>query len=94
MPKNNSKTATAVKLGIELSDISIDSNSSSNCKRCTGAYECINSDAICKNLFCSKGCELFYVREALSGMTLEDCIRIQKRLEALLADATPEVRKK
>ena len=40
-----------------------------------------------QNLFCSQRCEREFVRTTLASVTLEECLRIQERLEALLVGA-------
>jgi len=39
------------------------------------------------DLFCSEECEQEFIHTALASLTLEDCIRMQRRLDDLLASA-------
>ena len=55
------------------------------CSRCRQYLDPRNSTAQCANVFCSGQCEQEFVRESLASLTLEDCIRMQTRLEMLLS---------
>jgi hypothetical protein len=61
------------------------------CCRCRGPRNPQRSTAGNPNVFCSARCEQNFVRAALSSVTLDDCIRIQQRLETLLTGASQSV---
>jgi hypothetical protein len=57
------------------------------CSQCWAPRSPHSSTARLPNAFCSQQCEEEFLRSALASLTLEDCIRIQGRLESLLAAA-------
>lgn len=62
------------------------------CSWCQGDLNSRISDARFPNVFCSVGCERDFVCEALAGVSAEDAIRMQRRLDALMNGARqPEV---
>ena len=54
------------------------------CSRCQSYRNPQNSTANYSSVFCSKECEQEFVRTALAGITLEDCVRMHRRLENFL----------
>jgi hypothetical protein len=55
------------------------------CWRCRSRRNKHYSSSNFPNIFCSHECEQGFIHAALASVTLEDCIRIQRRLENLLA---------
>jgi hypothetical protein len=56
------------------------------CLRCSAPNDSERSNAQYANTFCSKECEREFVRTAMASVTLQECLRIQHRLQALLTD--------
>ena len=85
------KSATAVL--IELARTFVAASSTAPlpglCSRCRSSRDPRASTSQHPNIFCSRQCEMEFVREALASLTLDDCIRVQQRLDSLLA-AIPE----
>jgi hypothetical protein len=54
------------------------------CSRCQSDRDPQNSTAQYPSIFCSEQCEQAFVHTAIASLTVEDCIRIQAGLEALL----------
>ncbi len=57
------------------------------CSQCWAPRNPHSSTAQFPNAFCSQKCEQEFVRAALASVTIEDCIRMQRRLETLLMAA-------
>ncbi len=57
------------------------------CSRCQRRRDPKRSRSKFPHLFCSEECEQEFIHTALASLTLEDCIRIQRRLDNLLASA-------
>ena len=57
------------------------------CSRCQHRRDPQRSRSKFPDLFCSEECEQEFIHTALASLTLEDCIRIQRRLDNLLASA-------
>ena len=57
------------------------------CPRCQHRRDPQRSCSKFPDLFCSEECEQEFIHTALASLTLEDCIRIQRRLDNLLASA-------
>jgi hypothetical protein len=70
-------------LGIEL--VQKNMTSDGFCGSCQTKVDPAQSTARFLNLFCSLSCEQRFINQALRFLTLADCIRIQQRLDALLA---------
>lgn len=54
------------------------------CSRCRSGRNPQSSTSHYPNVFCSERCEQEFIRMALASLTLDDCIRMQARLEKLL----------
>jgi hypothetical protein len=54
------------------------------CVRCRGYRDPRTSTAQYPSVFCSQQCEGEFVRRAFVSLTVEDCIRMQQRLDNLL----------
>lgn len=57
------------------------------CSRCVSHRDPQTSTAQYPNIFCSEQCEQEFIRVALASLTLDDCLRIQRRLDELIAGA-------
>lgn len=79
-----SAAARAIEIGIVITDSEANFSASGRCTRCFATLNARNSNAEYPNVFCSVDCEQEFVHEALASLTIEDCVRIQGRLEALL----------
>jgi hypothetical protein len=74
--------ATVIELGITLGLAT-----PGWCLRCRGSQDPQRSTSQYPNVFCSEHCEQEFIRTALASLTLEDCIRMHKRLGNLLMPA-------
>jgi hypothetical protein len=74
--------ATVIELGITLGLAT-----PGWCLRCRGSQDPPSSRSQYPNVFCSEHCEQEFIRTALASLTLEDCIRMHKRLGNLLMPA-------
>lgn len=81
-PLANSAAATLIDLGIILADAS--APVAGFCFRCRAPLDSKSLIVQYPNAFCSKRCEQEFVRAAVASLTLQECIRIQHRLESLL----------
>lgn len=88
---DNGQRRSATTLLVELADAFVAAAargpSSGLCSQCRGFRDPRVSTAQSPNVFCSEHCERDFVRAALASLTLDDCIRIQQRLESLVARA-------
>jgi len=82
-----SAAATLLELGATLAGAEANAEKSEPCSRCNARRNSRSSYAQYPNAFCAKECEQEFIRGALASLTLEDCIRIQHRLDALLMGA-------
>jgi hypothetical protein len=82
--QDNSSGATLVGLGVELTRAESRAQTPGLCSRCLGPRDPRTSKAQYPNIFCSERCEQGFIRAALVSLTLDDCVRIHRRLEALL----------
>jgi hypothetical protein len=82
-----SAAAGAIEVGRALADAEYDASAPGLCSQCRGPRNPNSSTAEFPNVFCSEQCEKEFVGSALASLSLEDCVRIQGRLEALLAGA-------
>jgi len=57
------------------------------CSRCQRRRDPKRSRSNFPDLFCSEECEQEFIHTSLASLTLEDCIRMQRRLDDLLASA-------
>lgn len=76
--------ATPIKLGIALAGAESSAGIPGLCSRCRTDRDPRRSTSHYPNVFCSEQCEQEFTRIALASLKLEDCIRIQRRLENLL----------
>jgi len=72
------------ELGIRPVDAVAIASVTELCSCCNSDRDLHNSTAKYSNTFCSEQCEQAFIRGALASITVEDCIRMQARLEALL----------
>jgi hypothetical protein len=85
----NSKTAVLIELARTFVAASSMAPIGGQCSRCRSYRDPRTSTSEYPNIFCSRQCELEFVHGALACLTLDDCIRVQQRLDNLLA-AIPE----
>jgi hypothetical protein len=76
--------ATLIELGITVAEAESRASIPGTCSRCRGYRNPRNSNAQCPNVFCSDQCEQEFVRAAVATLSIDDCVRIHGRLEALL----------
>jgi hypothetical protein len=81
-----SAAATFIELGSILVAADASDPRSGVCLRCSAPNDSQRSNAQYPNTFCSKECEREFVRTAMPSVTLQECLRIQHRLETLLTD--------
>jgi hypothetical protein len=79
--------ATVMELGIRLGGAESSIATPGWCLRCRGSQDLQRSMSHFPNVFCSEQCEQEFIRTALASLTLEDCIRMHKRLRNLLMPA-------
>lgn len=72
-----------IELGIAPADMGPSALVPGLCSRCQSDREPQNSTAQYPDIFCSEKCEQAFIRSAVASLTVEDCIRMQSRLEAL-----------
>ena len=82
-----SAAAMLMELGLMFAAAEAKPPSQGLCSRCRSYRDPRTSTAQSPNVFCSEQCEKEFIREALASVTLEDCIRIQQRLEELVTSA-------
>jgi hypothetical protein len=82
--KDNSSGATLIELGVELTRAESSPQAPGLCSRCLSHRDPQTSKAQYPNIFCSERCEREFTRAALASLTLDDCVRMHARLEALL----------
>jgi hypothetical protein len=82
-----SAAAKLIELGRALAGAELSASFPRICYQCGVPGSSNNSTAQCPKVFCSEQCEQEFVRAALASLTLEDCIRMQQRLETLLVGA-------
>ena len=76
--------ATLVGVATSLTEAERSAATNPLCFRCRRSRNPQISSATNPNIFCSEYCEQEFVRTALADITVEDCIRIHRRLERLL----------
>lgn len=84
MPKAKSAAATLVELGVNLAGAEATPQHPASCKRCKSTHDPQKSTSHYPTIFCSKACEGEFIRKELAALTLDDCIRLQAKLERLL----------
>ena len=82
-PTKKSAAAVLVEVAATLAAAWRAPNSGS-CPQCHGYRDARISSAQHPHVFCSAQCEREFVLNALAAFTLEDCVRLQERLERLL----------
>jgi hypothetical protein len=87
-PTEASPIATLMELGIALANAPSSPSLPGQCGRCRSYRSAQSSTAQFPSVFCSEECEQAFIRMTLAGLTIEDCIRIHRRLESLL-DGSP-----
>ena len=89
LPGEKSAGATLIDLGVALTHAESTAAVPGLCSRCLSHRDPQTSKAQYPNIFCSERCEREFVRAALASLTLDDCVRMHRRLAALL-DRTQE----
>jgi hypothetical protein len=79
-----SAVAKLVDLGIAIAAADSRPSTPRKCSRCQSYRSPQSSTAKYPNVFCSEECEQAFVRAALAGITLDDCVRMHRHLEAFL----------
>lgn len=82
--KPKSTAAKVIEFGNALGGAESSAPLPHQCFRCLSHRNPKTSTAQYSNVFCSEECEQEFVRAALAALTVEDCMRIHVRLEALL----------
>jgi hypothetical protein len=85
--RGKSAGATLIELGITLAGAEFSVGLSRLCSRCRSVGDAQSSTSRYPHAFCSKRCEQGFIRTTLASLTLADCIRVDGRLENLLAHA-------
>ena len=86
-PRHKSAGAILIELGVALASAESRAPIPGLCSRCLSHRDPRNSRVKYPNIFCSERCEQEFVRTALASLTLDDCVRMHARLEALLTGA-------
>ena len=82
-----SAASMLIEVGVMLAEAAFATPTPGLCFHCRNDKDARDSTAEYQNLFCSRQCERKFVRTMLASVTLEECIRTQERLEALLVGA-------
>lgn len=86
-PGNKSAASMLIEIGVMLAEAAFATPTPGLCFRCRKYRDARSSTAEYQNLFCSQRCEREFVHTRLASVTLEERLRIQERLEALLFGA-------
>jgi len=86
-PLRKSSASILVELSVALVKAASGTSTPGFCSCCQSYRDPRFSTALYRNLFCSQQCEQEFVRTALESVTLEECDRIQEKLNALLIGA-------
>jgi hypothetical protein len=78
---------TLVELGAWLGKAAALLDLPGQCAYCRIERDLQTSTAGFPQVFCSELCEQEFVRAALASLTLEDCLRMQERLERLFGES-------
>ncbi len=81
---NKSAASMLIEIGVLLAEAAFAAPTPGLCSQCRNYRDVRSSTAEYPNLFCSQRCEREFVRTTLASVTLEECLRIQERLGALL----------
>ncbi len=84
MPKTKTAAQTLVELGVTLARAEASATAPASCKRCSAAHDASLSNSRYPSIFCSKSCERDFIRTELASLTVEDCMRLQTKLDDLL----------
>lgn len=84
---NKSAASMLIEMGVLLAEAAFATPTPGLCFHCRNYRDARSSAVEYPNLFCSQRCEQEFVRTTLASVTLEECLRIQGRLEALLVGA-------
>jgi hypothetical protein len=76
--------ATVIELSITLAGAESCNATPGWCLRCRVSQDPQRSTSQYPNVFCSEHCEQEFICTALASLTLEDCIRMHRRLGNLL----------
>ena len=87
----NSAAAKLIELGRALACAESSASRRGSCFHCMGPRSSCSSTAQFPSVFCSEQCEREFIRAAIASVSVEDCIRIQHRLESLLTGAEAAV---
>lgn len=87
----NSAAAKLIELGRALACTESSASTRGSCFHCMGPRSSYSSTAQFPSVFCSEQCEREFIRAAVASVSIEDCIRIQHRLESLLAGSDASV---
>ena len=79
--------ARLVELGRAIAGAEFRTGTPGVCSHCRSGLNLRDSSAEYPNVFCSEQCEQEFIRAALASLTVEDCIRMHRRLENLLVCA-------
>ena len=79
-----SAAAKVLELGVTLADAEAGAAIPGLCSQCWRPRKAHGSTSQFSNIFCSEECEQEFIRAALASITVEDCLRIQHKLESLL----------
>ena len=85
MPKSKTAVATLVELGVTLAGAEASPATPATCKRCGATHDPKGSASRYPSVFCSRTCEREFIRLELASLTLEDCLRLQTKLDQLLS---------
>jgi hypothetical protein len=81
----NSAAAKLIDLGRALACAESGASTRGACFHCMGPRSSYSSTAQFPSVFCSEQCERKFIRGGIASISVEDCVRIQHRLESLLA---------
>ena len=79
-----SAAAKLIELGVALAGAESDGSVLGHCFHCLAPRDAYSSTAHFPNVFCSDRCEREFIRVALASLTIEDCVRMHRRIETLL----------
>ena len=82
--QEKSAGATLIGLGVALARAESSAPIPGLCSRCLSHRDPRSSTAQYPNIFCSERCEQEFIRLALASLTLEECVRMHTRMDALL----------
>src|SRR4051812_17190963 len=80
----NSAAGKLIELGRALASAESSASRRGACFHCMGPRSPHSSTAQLPSVFCSEQCEREFICGAIASISVEDCVRIQHRLESLL----------